>query len=219
MKAVLLPVKDPANAKQRLAQLLSPQERRQLVWTMFKEVGRALAASREADRIVVVAHDEAVLQYALQQGWDIIAETEQVSHSDSVDRAAGSLGQQGFEVVLCLAADTPLLRAEDVDCLLRMKLVSPQAVLVPSRDRRGTNALLRVPPRAIPARFGNNSLVLHKREAESAGARVAMVENPRMALDLDNVADLLYFCELDRRTSTSRLIREMGVMKRMHQVS
>ncbi len=217
MKAVLVPVKDPANAKRRLASLLSARERSKLAWTMLKEVGSALAASREPDRIVVVARDRAVLRYAIAQGWDIIAESEQVSQACSVDRATDLLGQQGFEAVLCVAGDIPLLQAEDVDCLLRMELASPQAVLVPSRDGRGTNGLLRVPPSAIRARFGAGSLVLHKKEADSTGVRLVVVQNSRMALDLDEAADLLCLWELDRSTSTSQLISEMGLIQRLEE--
>ena len=164
---------------------------------------------------MVVARDQAVLRYALAQGWDIVAESEQVCQAHSVDKATTLLGQQGFEVVLCVAGDIPLIQAEDVDFLLRMELASPQAVLVPSRDGVGTNVLLRVPPRAIRARFGIGSLALHKKEADSTGVRLVVVQNTRMALDLDEAADLQCLWELDQSTSTSQLIREMGLMQRL----
>lgn len=218
MKAVLLPVKDPANAKQRLAPLLSPKERRDLVWVMLEEIGAALTASKAADRIVLVGHDPAILRYGLRQGWGVIHESEQVSQGHSVDRASSLLRQQGAEVVLCVPGDTPLLQASDVDLLLNRRIPSPGALLVPSRDRSGTNALLRIPPDAFPSRFGKNSLRLHKREADSAGVTFEVIDNSRMALDLDEVADLVYFVELHQNhqeTLTFKAMKEMGLVQRL----
>jgi 2-phospho-L-lactate/phosphoenolpyruvate guanylyltransferase len=217
VKVILLPVKDPSHAKQRLATLLSPEERSQLAWTMLKDVSRALAASKAADRIVVVAHDPSVIQYALEQSWEVVREREQISESHSVDQASSWLQRQGATVVLRLPGDIPLLQAEDLDLLLKIELPSGSALLVPSRDGLGTNALLRTLPAAFPSRFGRNSFRLHQEEAQRAGVTMRVIENPRIALDLDEVSDLALFWEQGQETSTTQLIQKMGLVERLLQ--
>jgi 2-phospho-L-lactate guanylyltransferase (CobY/MobA/RfbA family) len=54
MKVVLLPLKDPAHAKQRLAGHLTPKERQELAWAMLEDVTRAVGAAITPDQVVVV---------------------------------------------------------------------------------------------------------------------------------------------------------------------
>ena len=215
MKVVLLPVKDLPNAKQRLAPVLSADERRLLTRTMLRDVGSALSACRLADRIVVVGRDPWILQFASERKWDVIAEAEQTSESESVDRASLLLRQQGASLVLRLPGDIPLVRAADIDSLLDIPLGLRSALLVPSRDGTGTNALLRVPPDIFPSRFGRNSFQLHHDEAHRAGATLDIVHNPRISLDLDELSDLVLFLERGQETETFRVIQQMGLSERV----
>ena len=118
VKVILLPVKDPERAKQRLAGLLSPGERKDLAWAMLADVAAAVRGCRLADRIVVVARDPEVAGYAVENGWEVFREREQVSESRSVDWASKLLGGQGAKAVLRLPADIPLVQARDLDALL-----------------------------------------------------------------------------------------------------
>src|SRR5262245_40635508 len=194
--------------------MLTSEERIALTWAMLKDVGRALAGAKLVDRIVVVASDPAVIQYTLEQNWDVLQEANQVSESDSVDWASLSLRDQGATVVLRLPGDIPLLRAEDVDSLLSVELPPRAALLVPSRDGSGTNALLRKPPDAFPSRFGPNSLCLHQREADHAGVAVKVIQNPRIGLDIDDMADLAAFWAQDRQTFAASAIRDLHLAEK-----
>jgi 2-phospho-L-lactate guanylyltransferase len=214
VRVVLVPVKAPSNAKQRLAAALSSEERIALIWAMLRDVGRALAGAKLVDRIVVVTNDPAVIQYTLEQSWEVLQEAKQISESHSVDWASSCLLKQGAAVVLRLPGDIPLLRAEDVDSLLSFELASRGALLVPSRDGSGTNALLRKPPDAFPSRFGPNSFRLHQQEASHAGVGVKVIQNPRIALDIDDTTDLAVFWAQDRQTSTARAIGDMHLAER-----
>ena len=215
MKAILLPVKDPFKAKQRLAILLSSEERSQLAWAMLKDVSRAVAASKSADRMVAVAHDPSVIRYLLGQGWEVVTERQQISESHSVEQASSWLGQQGATAVLRLPGDIPLLQAGDVDLLLSTGVASRSALLVPSRDGLGTNALLRTPPDAFPSRFGGNSFVLHREEARRAGVSLRVIQNPRIALDLDELSDLVHFWGQGQGTFTRELMGKLDLMERL----
>lgn len=202
-------------AKQRLTPLLSHQERAQLAWTMLRDVSRALMACQDADRIVVVTSDQGVMRYARGLGWDVVAERAQVSESQSVDFACSTLRAQGARAVLRIPADIPLVQPEDVDALLNLELASPAAALVPSRDGTGTNALLRLPPDLFPSRFGTDSFRLHQDEAQAAGVPLTVLDNPRIALDVDEADDLVCFWKLGRQTRTWETMKTMDLMARL----
>ena len=215
MTVVLLPVKDPERSKQRLAGLLSPGERTRLVWAMLEDVGAAVRGCRFADRVVVVARDADVAGYAAGNGWEVFRENKQVSESCSVDWASSLLEEQGAAAVLRLPADIPLVQAGDLDALLDPAARGPAAVLVPSQDGLGTNALLRSPPLVFPSRFGSDSLQSHLQEARSRGLQVAVRKMPRLALDLDRASDLVRFGSEGKGTATQALLQRLRVGERL----
>ena len=215
VRVVLLPVKDPERSKHRLAGLLSPGERTRLVWAMLEDVGAAVRGCRLADRVVVVARDPEVAAYAAGNGWDLFRETEQVSESRSVDWASRRLEEQGAEAVLRLPVDVPLVQSRDLDALLDPADRGPAAVLVPSRDGLGTNALLRSPPLILPAKFGADSLREHLREARLRGVQALVRKMPRLALDLDLASDLERFLGLGKGTATQALLRRLAAAERL----
>lgn len=215
MTVVLLPVKDPEQAKQRLAGLLSPGERTRLVWAMLEDVGAAVGGCRFADRVVVAARDPEVAAYAAGNGWEVFREREQVSESRSVDWASRLLEEQGAEAVLRLPVDIPLVQPGDLDALLDPAARGPAAVLVPSHDGLGTNALLRSPPLIFPSRFGTDSLQKHLGEARHREVEVLVKKMPRLALDLDLASDLVRFGRLGKGTATQALLQRLGVRERL----
>ena len=215
VKVILLPVKDPARAKQRLAGLLSPGERKDLAWAMLADVAAAVRGCHVADRIVVVARDPEVAGYAVENGWEVFREREQVSESRSVDWASRLLDRQGAKAVLRLPADIPLVQARDLDVLLHPAPRGVAAVLVPSQDRLGTNALLRSPPLIFPSRFGGDSLQKHLRQARLQDLQVLVREMPRLALDLDLASDLVQFRRLGKGTATEALLQKLQMGERL----
>ena len=218
MKAVLIPIKGPANAKTRLGGLLAAEERRRLAWAMFEDVSHAVADAMKPDRVVIVTNYGPAAQHAHRLGWDTIIEESQTSESASVDRASRLLAERGFDVVMRLPADVPLVRAEDVDALLAIELAAPAALLVPSRDGTGTNAIIRTPPALFPSRFGPNSLALHQEEAARVGVECVIAPNPRLALDLDEPADLECFLAQGEGTETFLFLAEIHAAERLRQM-
>lgn len=216
MKALLIPIKDPQRAKTRLAGLLSPDERRMLAWAMFEDVSRAVAASLKPDRVVIVSSFQPAIEHARRLGWDALIEGSQSSESASIDWASRALQERGFDGVMRLPADLPLVRAEDIDGLLSIELRSPAALVVPSREGTGTNAIIRMPPDLFPSRFGPNSLALHREEAARAGVQCMVVENSRIALDIDDPSDLELLLEQGRTTFSFDALTEMRIAERIN---
>ncbi len=190
MRALLLPIKNLENAKQRLAGILSPEQRFGLAQAMLADTMRAIQGVRAADKIFVATNYEPAMRSARENGWEILREQQQISESDSVDAASRICEQQGVTALLRLPLDLPLVQARDVDELLLLDCPAPGMVIVPSGDGTGTNALLRTPPTLFPSRFGNGSFAKHLAEGRRAGAWVLERRNARLEMDVDDESDL-----------------------------
>jgi 2-phospho-L-lactate guanylyltransferase len=201
MKAILIPVKTFSASKKRLAPHYSDAARAALAEALCQDFFNVLAQVRLAGRIYVASREPLALEWALARGWHTIPESEQISESHSVDAASHVCAHDGITALLRIPIDIPLATAADVDAILAVAEVAPSAVIVPSRDGTGTNALLRSPPCLFPSHFGPDSFMQHVGEAERCGARVKVVHNPRIALDVDEPGDFAALDSSFRRDS------------------
>ena len=182
---------------------------------MFEDVSRAIATASKPDRVVMVTSFARAIVRAPELGWDVLIEESQISESASVDWASRVLSESGFDTVMRLPADLPLVRAEDIDELLSVQLRSPSALLVPSREGTGTNAIIRTPPPLFPSRFGPNSFTFHQQEAARVGVECVIVNNARIALDIDEPADVELLLESARGTETFDTLVQIGAFERL----
>lgn len=190
MKALLIPVKSFRRSKQRLAGHYSEDVRAELAEAMCRDFFTVLQRVQTAECIYVVSAEPVALDMARANGWIAIPEIEQQSESASVDAASRICAAQGVTALLRMPIDLPLVGAEDIEGLLAAAEPAPSALIVPSREGTGTNALLRSPPGLFPSHFGPGSFALHLDEAERAGARIKILRNPRIAIDIDDIDDL-----------------------------
>lgn len=217
MRALLLPVKDLRNSKQRLMDLLRPNERFALARAMLADTFNAVRGVRRADKIFVVTNYAPAMRSARENGWEVLAEENQISESASVDSAARQCEALGVSALLRLPIDLPLVRSSDLDELLAIGCVAPAAVIVPSRDGTGTNALLRTPPTLFPSHFGPDSFAKHRAEAERRGAQIIVRRSPRIEMDVDDESDLRALLHHDLSgTATGEWLEHTGVLRRFH---
>jgi 2-phospho-L-lactate/phosphoenolpyruvate guanylyltransferase len=216
MRALLLPIKDLRQAKQRLAPLLNPEERFALAQAMLADTIRAVRDVRRADKIFVVTNYIPAMQAAEANGWELLREEQQISESVSVDAASQNCAERGVTSLLRLPLDVPLVHASDIDELLEIDCAAPALVIVPSRDGTGTNAILRTPPALFPSHFGSGSFAKHCTEARRVGAQIVVRRNARLEMDVDDEADL---CTLAREdldgTETGAWLERSGLTKRL----
>jgi 2-phospho-L-lactate guanylyltransferase len=215
MRYILVPVKDLTRAKQRLASLMTQEERTRLAWAMLENTFAAAASARNVDRIAVVTLYAPAIDLARKYGMELIAETEQISESVSVDFGSREAKKRGATAVLRLPIDLPLITAGDIETILEHDGDEPLVVIVPSRDGTGTNAILRRPPDLFPSHFGPGSMAKHMAEASAAKAACRVIELDRIALDIDDPSDV---SELIRRGEGARvyeLLSAMGVAGRL----
>jgi 2-phospho-L-lactate guanylyltransferase len=220
MRALLLPIKDLRNAKQRLAGVLTPEERFGLARAMLRDTIRAARDVRRAEKILVVTNYAPAMQAARENGWEILPEEQQISESVSVDRASQQCQERGITAVLRLPLDLPLVEARDIDELLAVECTAPAVVIVPSRDGTGTNAILRTPPTLFPSHFGSGSFLRHCAEAERAGAQIWKRRTPRLEMDVDDEADLRALMQHDLSgTETGAWLLGSGLVERFRRAS
>jgi 2-phospho-L-lactate guanylyltransferase len=220
MRALLLPIKDLRNAKQRLAGVLTQEERFALAHAMLADTIRAVLGVQRADKVFVVTNYGPAMQAARENGWDVLGEEQQISESVSVDTASRQCQERGITAVLRLPLDLPLVTSSDIDELLAVECSAPAVVIVPSRDGTGTNAILRTPPTLFPSHFGNGSFAKHCGEAVRAEARIVKRRNVRLEMDVDDESDLLALLQHDLSgTRTGTWLRDSGVLKKVRLVS
>ena len=216
MRALLLPIKDLRNAKQRLAGVLTPEERFALAHAMLADTICAVRGVQHADKIFVVTNYEPAMRAARENGWEILREEKQISESVSVDTASRQCEERGITGVLRLPLDLPLVQSGDIDELLVAECRAPALVIVPSRDGTGTNAILRTPPTLFPSHFGSGSFAKHCDEAERASARVLKRRNVRLEMDVDDESDLRALLQHDLSgTQTGAWLQNSGLSKKL----
>jgi 2-phospho-L-lactate guanylyltransferase len=210
----MVPVKDFANAKQRLAPVLSARERRELFAAMLEDVLAALASAGLAGTLMVT-RDPLAQDLADRYGARVLVETENRGHTAASTFGARALAQQGVAGMVQVPADIPLLTPNDVVALLQAHGQAPAVTLSPSRDERGTNALVCSPPDLLPLRFGDDSFVPHVQRARSLGIEPQIVRRPGLALDVDTSDDLAAFLAAPLETRTLAYLIESGVAERL----
>jgi len=216
MRALLLPIKDLREAKQRLAPLLDPEERFGLAQAMLADMIRAVRGVRKADKVFVVTNYAPAMQAAEENGWELLREEQQISESVSVDAASRQCADCGVTSLLRLPLDVPLVQSSDIDELLAVECAAPGLVIVPSRDGTGTNAILRTPPALFPSHFGAGSFAKHCAEAQRAGAQIVNRRNARLEMDVDDEADLRTLALQDLRgTETGAWLQRNGLLERL----
>jgi 2-phospho-L-lactate guanylyltransferase len=229
---ILVPVKDTSTAKQRLASVLSREQRTLLARTMLKDICAALAEvvgpplslpglerqggdfARPA--IALVTDDAFATGLARHYGFQIIVDNDNRGESEAIAMATAEAEKRGAQFTMVLPGDIPLLRACEVEAVLAA-MPEEGSVLVPAADARGTNAVLRRPCALFPLRFGNDSFLPHRAAARATGKTSVVLDNadlPGIALDIDRPADLAQLLGFPMRTRTQKLLCEWKLPER-----
>ncbi len=196
----VVPVKDTAIAKQRLAPAFPPQLRQMLALAMLEDVLEALSEAPGLARRLLVTIDPEAMRLASRYGCECMSDGAEEGHTGAVAAAARRLSADGVGAMLTLPGDIPLVSAEEIGRLVGAHRPPPAFTIAPSHDEKGSNAILVSPPDAVPLRFGDDSFFPHLAAAEARGIVPTIVRLPGIALDIDNPADLAHFARLGSRT-------------------
>lgn len=201
-------MKPLAQAKERLSEVLSPDQRRALSLAMLEDVVHAATA---LDAVWVLNSDADAADVARAAGGEARDDpTPGAGLNASLDAATADAIRAGFEGVLVLSADCPAATQADI----RSVALGPGVMLAPDRALKGTNALWRCPPDAIFCEFGPKSMTAHMSLAHGRGVSFAVVPNPRLALDIDRPEDLAHAARLGVGPATRAVLTALGYASR-----
>jgi 2-phospho-L-lactate/phosphoenolpyruvate guanylyltransferase len=177
---VLVPVKRLNGAKTRLAAVLSPGERADLMLGLLDGVAAAVRGAG-VERITLVTSEQISV--------DGVARFDDRSLPWNDALAAAMREAVIEELVAVVSADLPLLCAEEVRALLA---ATPARGIAIARARDGgTNAVAMRPPGTVATCFGEpQSAALHERLAQAAGVEAVVIDLPGLAFDIDTPEDL-----------------------------
>lgn len=205
---ILVPVKNLANAKQRLSPVMEQAGRTQLAQAMLADVLDSLVAAA-IDDVSLVTCDAFAIDLAGELGFDIIRDDLNVSETSAIEMASQLCSERGIKSTLVIPADIPLISHAEIGDIYRN---APEhgTLLVPSGDKRGTNAVLRRPAQLFPLRFGNDSFFPHLAAAIATNKTCVVLSLPGIALDVDTPDDLQQLSRAPGGKRSQLLARTLG---------
>jgi 2-phospho-L-lactate guanylyltransferase len=198
----ILPVKELDGAKQRLAPLLSPAQRRALIEVMVGEVLEAVVGARGLAGVMVVTLDPTTTALASRLGARVVTDGARDGHTGSVTAGLKLLASEGRGGMITLPGDIPAATSAEIEAVLAAHLQARSFTISPAHDDLGSNAVVCSPPDAVPLRFGENSYFPHLEAARRSGIEPTVIRQPGIAMDIDHPADLAAFLRLPQSTGT-----------------
>lgn len=207
---ILIPVKSLAQAKQRLASVLSQPARTELAQAMLLDVLEALDTWVDRPAVSVVTSDSFALELARQFSFETIADTTNRSETDAIEEATRVCESRGIDSTLVIPGDVPLVQSWELEKVLEAAPIEG-TVLVPAADGRGTNAAFRRPPGLFPLRFGNDSFQPHLAAARATEKPCIVLSLAGIALDVDSPSDLQQLAAAPGETRSQQLARRWNL--------
>jgi 2-phospho-L-lactate guanylyltransferase len=187
----IVPIKSFDIAKQRLSESLASGARRSLVQAMFSDVLGALRRTEGIEAIAVVTADAEAASAATGDHTVVLHDDVSAGQSAATEIGIRHAIERGFERVLLVPGDTPLLKPPDVDDLLiRCERDGIGVAIVADRHGTGTNGLLIAPPGIFDPSFGPGSLERHLGQARERELVHRVETLPSLEHDVDTPGDL-----------------------------
>ena len=213
----VIPVKPLRGALRRLTSALEAPVRRELQVAMLTDVlGACAGADGLAGVLVVTSDPDAAALGAAIAGARVVPDHDPPRGMNAaVARGLVAVAGGGADAALVLTADLPLARPDDIAAILVAGPADPSALLVPSADGTGTNAMLLRPPAALAPRLGPDSYARHTAQAVRRRLPVTRLELPRLALDIDTPADLTALVGVGGTCATLEVCARLRVAERL----
>ncbi|MEZ5559838.1 MAG: 2-phospho-L-lactate guanylyltransferase [Pseudomonadales bacterium] len=209
----IVPIKTFDQAKQRLASVLTLEERRALMLAMARDVLTALSRSKRLTGILIVSRTPEADALAQAFGTERFAESPGADLSQALTQARDYLVEHFHaEGVMIVPADVPLIAAEEIDSVLEQH---ESVTVIPDDEHLGTNCLICSPPERIEFRFDGRSFRPHVDAAFAAGVTPQVAPSARFALDIDTPADLRQLLARGPATQTGTYLDKTGIASRL----
>ena len=113
----VVPVKDTAVAKQRLAPAFPQEQCQALALAMLEDVLTALAGAPGLARRLLVTIDPAATRLAARYGFECMSDGARDGHTGAATAAARRLAAEGIGAMLTLPGDIPLVTSDEIASL------------------------------------------------------------------------------------------------------
>ena len=203
---ILVPVKNTAAAKQRLAGILDQPSRTKLAQAMLHDVLTALHNWEQRPQVAVVTSDPYAVNLAAEYLFEVIPDPNNPGETGAIEMATRICVERRVDYTLVIPADIPLIEAWELEEILK-HAPADGSLLVPAGDGRGTNAAFRRPANLFPLRFGNDSFKPHLAAAQATGKPCVVLNLPGIAVDVDNPEDLQQLLSLPGESRAQTLVR------------
>src|SRR5262245_46231836 len=206
MKVAAVPVKNLANAKQRLVTVLTPAERMALARAMLQDVLTALAGAG-FDALWVVTGDAEVSAIGRRFGAEVLGEDVSRGHTAAVALAQAEAVRRGVRLFVTVPGDVPCVTPGELIALVETaEAAPPVAEFPPCRSGRRTNGAGLIPPDAMPLVFGEPSFDNHLAAARRHGLTPHVLKLRGLGLDVDERDDLHALLAEGGATESGRLV-------------
>jgi 2-phospho-L-lactate guanylyltransferase (CobY/MobA/RfbA family) len=234
--AAVVPIKDLANAKRRLAAVLNEMERRSLFQAMVEDVLLTLDSCQLIDETWVVTRDPEVKILAETYHARVMPEPENPGLISAVTAAAKQMAAEGIDRLVFVPGDVPMVSVAELNIVLTdlgnlagHEIEEPGAgeaeftgeaefIIVPARDLGGSNCICCSPPDCMKFGFGEDSFRRHLGFARELGITPRVTKLPGLGLDVDTPDDLaLLISRLKAgkiRSHTWQYLVESGISER-----
>ena len=180
----LIAIKERARCKTRLADVLAPPARLDLVRSMLNAVLKAAGNAQTVHQVIVISPERDTVPAEIP----VLADTGE-SLNSALMQAHTVLRELGCHEVVVLPADLPMITAAEIDELVRAGRTGGFA-LASDAPGIGTNALCLVSTQPFRFQFGPDSRRLHLQEARLLGASPQELQLPGLEFDVDSPTDL-----------------------------
>jgi 2-phospho-L-lactate guanylyltransferase len=185
---LVLPLKSLRDGKTRLAGVLEGSERAALIGSLLEHVLQQAAQFPGLEQTILVSACAEARACAARYGTRVLEE-KVPGLNQALDQARITARTAGATKMLIVPCDLPLLTADDLRCLAAAASLQTIAIAV-DRARAGTNGLCLPASAHFEFAFGVESYVRHRATVERLGLRIATVERPGLAFDVDTPEDL-----------------------------
>ena len=204
--ALMVPVKDLSNAKQRLGDASDQAHRTLLAEAMLRDVLSAASGVTNRFDGFLVTGDVRAQALAAEFRFGVIADTCNGGETAAIEMATAWCKAHGYNTTVVIPGDIPLVTGAELHRVLDAA-PAEGAVFVPAYDRRGSNCILRRPASIIPLRFGNDSFGPHCEAMKQTGKPLIVLEMPGIGLDIDQPHELDLLLQRPGDTHAQRLLR------------
>lgn len=190
---VVIPMKDAAVSKTRLAPAMPAVQRERMALALFRRALDFFGAQFPRFERLVVTPSARIGEVARACGASVLMEGEPAGLNPAVASAFAWARQAGFERMLVVPGDIPVWLRSELDELLQEGASSP--VVIARAHDGGTNALLIDLKRAarFDFHYGSDSASRHAQAAQAAGLSAMTRTWPFLSRDIDTADDCLLF--------------------------